>query len=39
MSSPLYCMCSLSVTVLDWKQTLVQADLSAKAVLVLNHSE
>lgn len=34
-SSPLYWMCSFSVTVLDCKQTLVQTGLSAKAVYIL----
>lgn len=34
ISSLPYCMCSLSVTILDCKQTLVQADLGAKAVYI-----
>lgn len=32
-------MHSLSVTVLDFKQTLVKSDWSAKAIYVLDHSE
>lgn len=38
-SSPLHCRCSLSATVLDCRQTLVQADLNVKAVYVLSPSQ